>query len=84
MATAEQLIQQQRQAIASATQQAQEIAKAQQFKKSQLLAKQRGIAGIAQTKAAAQLRKQTSREQVARIKAQQRKFEVEVAQKAPE
>ena len=84
MATQQELIQQQRRAMVTAQEQARGLTQAQQIKKSQLLAKQRGIAGIAQTKAAAQLRKEAGRQQIVRIGQQTAQFETEVAQKAPE
>jgi len=85
MANQQALIQQQRQALASAQQQARSLAESrQQIKKSQLLSQKRGIAAIAKTKAASRIRREAGRQQEVRISQQASQFETEVAQKAPE
>jgi len=85
MANQQALIQQQRQALVSAQQQAKSLAESrQQIKKSQLLSQKRGIAAIAKTKAASQIRREAGRQQQVRIGQQVSQFETEVAQKAPE
>jgi len=82
--TQQQQIEAQRQAIIQAQQRASELARAQEFKKSQLLSRQRGIAGLAQTKAQAQIRREVGRKQLAQIRGQAQQFETQVAKRAPE
>ena len=81
MAT-EQIIQQQRKQIEEAKQRAQVTR--QQRSKRELLSRQSGIAARTQRKSLLQAKQRASRQAIAKIKAQETKFEKEVAHKAPE
>ena len=84
MATNQEIIQQRRRAIEQAQKQIQESARKEKVSKAQLLQKQSGLAARAQRKSRAQIKQRASQQVQAQIRAQEKAFETQVAQLAPQ